>query len=64
MILEFMESSGTTKLENNIVFITYTAPYKRDGIDTKKLKEELPDVYETYYKPSNVKDSVTIKIKS
>lgn len=42
--------------------ITYVAPTTRISIDSKKLKEECPELYEKYSKTSEVKDSIRIKI--
>ena len=59
---EMMESQNILnwKSPNGVVSISYVAPYVREGIDTKKLKKERPDIYEGYLKPTNV--SATIKV--
>lgn len=56
--------------DNNIKFyygqeINLTRKYEstRESIDSKKLKDEFPDVYEKCKKTSIVKESLTLKIK-
>lgn len=62
-LLKSMEASGLTKIENDNIRISYIAPTKKDGFDVKKFKEEHGDMYDQYYKPTNVKASVRITIK-
>lgn len=62
-ILEAMEVNGCLKLENDILSVSYVASYEKESFDTKKLKEELPDIYDAYIKMSTVKPSVRIKTK-
>lgn len=62
-ILSEMRDKNIKKFDNGEVSITYIAPIVRESIDTKKLKEELPEVAEKYKKVSNVKDSIKINIK-
>lgn len=58
-----MASKGVIKLETSDITITYVAPTTRETLDTKALKEELPDIYDTYVKLSDVKDSIRVKVK-
>lgn len=60
---DVMAANGLKSFESDQLKITVKSAYVRDGIDTKKLKEELPDVYKKYYKPTNVSESLLIKIK-
>ena len=62
-ILEEMESKGLIKLDTDELVISYVAPTDRETLDTKTLKEELPDIYDTYVKISPVKSSIRIKLK-
>ncbi len=62
-LLQAMETYGVKKWDNDIMTITYTAPTKRSTVDSKKLKEELPDIFSKYIKTSNVKSSIKIKLK-
>jgi len=58
-----MIENNVKKFENDIVSFTYVAPTTRTALDTTRLKEEKPDLWEEYSKTSEVKDSVRIKIK-
>jgi regulator of replication initiation timing len=62
-IIEEMEQKGVVKLDNDVVTITYIAPTDRETFDSKKFKEEQPDMYDEYVKISPVKPSVRIKVK-
>jgi hypothetical protein len=62
-LLQAMETYGVKKWDNDIMTITYTAPTTRSAVDSKKLKEELPDIFSKYIKTSNVKSSIRIKLK-
>ena len=62
-ILAEMESKNIIKLDTDALAITYVAPTTRETLDSKALKEELPDIYDTYVKISNVKASVRLKLK-
>lgn len=63
MLIEKMKENGITKFENDNITITYVAPYEKQGIDSKKLKEEEPKIYEKYLKSSKVKESIKITLK-
>lgn len=60
MVLNEMEEKGIKKFDNGEISITYIEPYKKNTLDSEKLKEELPDVYKKYSKESEVKASVKI----
>lgn len=62
-LIEKMKENGITKFENDNIAITYIAPYEKQGIDSKKLKEEEPKIYEKYLKSSKVKESIKITLK-
>lgn len=62
-IIEEMEQKGVVKLDNDVITITYIAPTDREAFDSKKFKEEQPDMYDEYVKISPVKASVRIKVK-
>lgn len=63
MILEEMTEKGILKLDTPELTITRKMPTTRESLDTKALKAELPDIYDTYVNISNVKGSITIKVK-
>jgi len=62
-LLKAMEQHDITKWDNDILSITYVAPTVKSTLDGKKLKENLPEVFNEYTKKSNVKASVRIKLK-
>lgn len=62
-ILTEMESGGFLKLDTDELVISYVAPTDRETLDTKTLKEELPDIYDAYVKITPVKSSIRIKLK-
>ena len=59
-----MEERGIYEpLEDDYIKITYRKATTRTTVDSKKLKEELPDIYEEYSKTSNVASSISIEAK-
>lgn len=62
-ILLEMESKGVIKLDTGALVISYVAPTEREQLDAKALREELPDIYDTYVKFTPVKSSIRIKLK-
>lgn len=61
-LVEVCEKYGIKKIESEDLIITYKEPYTRETLDSRKLKEELPDVYDAYCKISECKASVVVKI--
>ena len=62
-LLKAMEENDILKIDIPELTITRKAPTTRESLDSKSLKEELPDIYDTYCKISPVKGSITIKVK-
>ena len=62
-LLEIMEENNILKFDNEAITITRKAATTRETLDSKLLREELPDVYDSYIKFTDVKGSVTIKVK-
>ncbi len=62
-LLKAMESHGIKKWDNELMTITYIDEGTKTSLDSKKIKEELPGIFEKYSKTSNVKSSVRIKLK-
>jgi predicted phage-related endonuclease len=58
-----MVSKNVIKLETSDLVITYVAPTTSERLDSKALKAELPEIYDTYAKVSKVKDSIRVKVK-
>lgn len=60
--LQQMEKDGTKSIVTDFCKITYVAESYRDGVDTKLLKQEQPQIFEQYKKITVVKPSVRITI--
>ncbi len=58
-----MEATGTKTYEGDRIRITYVAPVEKKTVDSKRLKEERPDIYEQYTKTTLQGASVRITIK-
>ena len=58
-----MSDYGVTSFENEFVKITHVEPTTKTSVDSKKLKTELPDIYQKYSKISDVKGYVKITVK-
>lgn len=58
-----MEEKGIIKIENDELSINYIAESYRETFDSKSLKKDNEDLYNSYIKISPVKASVRIKIK-
>jgi regulator of replication initiation timing len=63
-ILNLMKANQCEKVEiDGKVLITYVAPTTKESLDTKKFKDEHPELYEKYVRQSDVKESLRITIK-
>lgn len=58
-----MEKYDVSKYENEFIKVTYKSASTRITVDSKKLKEDLPGIYEEYSKIVNVSSYVNIEIK-
>ena len=58
-----MEEYGITSFSNEDLTITYRKGTTRKNLDTKRLKEELNDIYQEYLKESPVASSVIVEVK-
>ncbi len=63
LILAEMEAKNIVKVDNEYLTISYVASTDRETLDSKKLRAELPDIYDEYVKISPVKSSIRIKVK-
>lgn len=59
-----MKEQGVKSYEDDLLKITYTEPYTREGVDAAKLKADKPEIYAAYKKVTNVKDAVKVTLKS
>lgn len=62
-LLEAMQAQGIKSFENERLKISYIEPTTRETIDSKRLKEERPEIAAEYKKISKVKESVRITLK-
>ena len=61
-LLELMPKLGKSTLVQDGLSITYRKPSTRKTFDSKRLKEERPDVYDNFTRTSETKSSITIKV--
>lgn len=62
-LLPNFESSGTSKYDGSRYTMSYVAPTTRVSLDTARLKQELPDVFESYSKETKVSASIKLTNK-
>lgn len=62
-LLEEMQNKGIKKIETPDVVISYIDESEREVFDSKKFREDYPDMYDEYVKFSKVKASVRIKAR-
>ena len=63
-----MEENGIDKgfsieTEEGSLKVSYRKASTRTTVDSKKLKEDLPDIYEEYSKTSDVSSSISISVE-
>lgn len=61
-VLQQMKDRGILKITAGNVKVTYKDAYDREGIDTARLKEEAPLIYDEYSKVTPVKESLVVKV--
>jgi hypothetical protein len=59
-LLEQLELSGATQYTGRMFVATYVQPTTRVSLDSKRLKEEHPDIYESYAKETQVKGTIKL----
>ena len=62
-ILDAMQKYGVLKFDNEVLKIAFIPEHDAEKFDSKKFKEENPDVYDMYAKISKVKPSIRITVK-
>ena len=62
-LLKVMEENDILKIDIPELTITRKAPTTRETLDSKALKADMPEIYDEYVKISDVKGSITIKVK-
>lgn len=61
-VIAKMTETGQSKFENNGLRLSIKAASIRTGLDTKRLKEEQPDIYERYKTQTSVAASYSINL--
>ena len=62
-LLEEMQKRSITKIENDDIIVSCIGESQRETLNTKALREELPDIYYAYISYTPVKASIRIKVK-
>lgn len=62
-LLTNMEANDIKEIDIPELTIIRKAPTTRETFDNKAFKKDMPEIYDEYVKISEVKGSVTIKIK-
>lgn len=62
-ILDAMLKYGVVKIDNEFLKIALVPEHDAEKFDSKKFKEENPDIYDCYVKLSKVKPSIRITVK-
>ena len=62
-LMEIMEENDIKKIDNDFLTISKVPGSMTEKLDTKALKEELPDIYDTYVKMSPRAGYVKITVK-
>lgn len=62
-IMTAMKNNGVSVFENERMRIAYVAPSVRSSVDTARLKKDMPDVYQSYLRESQIKESLRITLK-
>jgi hypothetical protein len=60
-LLRLMIDNGVTKYTGEGVTLTVKKAYERESLDSKRIKEELPELYARYSKKTTVKETLIIK---
>lgn len=61
-VLTAMQNAGEDSWSNDLIQFTRKAAYERESIDTKALKANEPNIYESYKKVTKVAESMTYKL--
>ena len=62
-ILKAMEDNNIIRLETDDITVSYVASTDRETLDSKSLRNDLPDIYDEYIRITKVKPSIRIKVK-
>ena len=62
-LLNQMMEKGLKRIETERMLLTVKEPYERETLDSKKVKELAPKIYDECKKVTKVKESLLVKIK-
>jgi len=62
-LLNQMMEKGLKRIETDRMLLTVKEPYERETLDSKKVKELAPEIYNKCKKVTKIKESLLIKIK-
>lgn len=62
-LLNQMIEKGLKRIETDRMLLTVKEPYERETLDSKKVKELSPEIYNECRKVTKIKESLLIKIK-
>jgi|GEM_PF-2192827 len=63
ILKEKMQELGKTSIIKDGISVIYKKATTRTSIDTTRLKNELPEIYESYSKTSDVSASISISVE-
>ena len=65
ILIKEIEERGITKcsISNELFTLSYKAPTTRETLDSKRLKADMPEIYDEYVKISNVSSNISTKLK-
>lgn len=61
-VLTAMQNAGEDSWCNDLIQFSRKAAYERESIDSKALKDKMPDVYESFRKVTKVAESISYKL--
>lgn len=62
-LMEAMKATGVSSYSDDNVTISYIAPSTTTTLDSKAIKNELPEVYQKYSRTTERKEQIRIKLK-
>ncbi len=64
-LLKEIEDRGMVNcnIKNELFTLIYKGASTRETLDSKRLKEDMPEIYDEYVKISNVSSSISVRLK-
>lgn len=64
-LIQEIEDRGiiNCNIKNELFTLTYKGASTRETIDSKRLREEKPEIYDEYCKIGNVSSSISVRLK-